>query len=102
MEGSLQVWPVSFGKMEANRPRMAKATFDPFDASLGDAYSYYQKLPSGVRFPSYRQGFSIDPQNWKQQRPPNWVFALKWREYRYADVQQREDLQSVIPSDKPG
>jgi hypothetical protein len=81
---------------------MAKATFDPFDATLGDAYSYYQKLAAGARFASYRQEFSTDPQNWKKHEPPAWVFALKWREYRYADVQRREDLHPIIPENKPG
>jgi hypothetical protein len=81
---------------------MAKATFDLFDAPLGDAYDYYQALPPDVRFPSYRQEFSVDPQNWKQHQPPDWVFELNWREYRYADIQQRNDLQSVIPENEPG
>ncbi len=81
---------------------MAKATFDLFDAPLGDAYSYFQELPAEVRFKQYRQEFSIDPQNWAQHQPPDWVFALNWREYRYADIQQRADLQSVIPEDEPG
>jgi len=88
--------------MEASKSRMAKATFDPFDAPLGDAYDYYQKLSDDLRFSTYRREFSIDPQNWKQHRPPNWVFALNWKEYRYADIQKREDLESLIPEDKPG
>lgn len=81
---------------------MAKATFDLFDAPLGDAYGYYQGLPPAVRFPSYRQEFSIDPQNWAQNQPPDWAFELNWREYRYADIQRRNDLQAVIPEDEPG
>jgi hypothetical protein len=81
---------------------MAKATFDPFDAALGADYGKYQALPAEVRFKFYRLEFLIDPQNWAQYEPPDWVFALNWREYRYADIQQREDLYSVIPEDEPG
>ncbi len=86
---------------------MPKATFDLFDAPLGDmplgaAYDIYQSLPIELRFPAYRQEFSIDPTNWVQHQPPDWVFALTWREYRYADIQQRDDLQSIIPENEPG
>lgn len=81
---------------------MTKATLDLFDAPLGDAYDYYQALPDAVRFPSYRQEFSVDPQKWAQHEPPEWVFAVNWREYRYADIQHREDLNSIIPEDEPG
>jgi hypothetical protein len=93
---------VSKPKKKANGPRMAAATFDLFDAPLVDAYGYFHALPAEVRFLPYRREFSIDPKNWAQHRPPDWVFSLKWREYRYADIQQREDLQSVIPENKPG
>lgn len=79
-----------------------KATFDLFDATLGDAYNYWQALPDDVRFTSYRREFLIDPQHWTQHKPADWVFALKWREYRYADIQKAEDLQRVIPEDSPG
>jgi hypothetical protein len=81
---------------------MAKATYDLFDAPLGDAYGYFQGLRDEARFPSYRREFCVDPHNWIQHVPPEWVFGLAWREYRYADVQQRDDLNSVIPEDDPG
>jgi hypothetical protein len=86
---------------------MPKATFDLFDAPLGDmnlsdVYGSYQALSHDQRFPPYRREFSVDPQNWVQYEPPGWVFELNWREYRYADVQEREDLQLEIPEDEPG
>lgn len=81
---------------------MPKATFDPFDASLGDAYGYYQGLADGVRFSCYQHEFMIDPQSWLKYEPPAWVFSLNWREYRYATIQQRNDLDVLIPEDDPG
>lgn len=81
---------------------MPKATFDPFDAALGDAYGHYQALSDDVRFALYRREFSADPQKWSQHQPPAWVFGLAWREYRYADIQQRGELQKLIPEDRPG
>ena len=81
---------------------MTKVTFDLFDAPLGDAYGYFQGLHPEARFTCYLREFSIDPQNWTQHEPQNWVFNLSWREYRYADIQRREDLNQVIPEDDPG
>jgi len=81
---------------------MAKATLDLFDAPLGDAYGYYQGLTDEVRFKCYRQEFSIDPQKWAEHEPADWVFELNWREYRYANIQQGEDLNRLIPEDDPG
>lgn len=81
---------------------MTKATLDLFDAPLGDAYDFYQALPNDARFKTYRQEFSVDPQNWTQHEPPQWVFDLSWREYRYADVQQPGALNQIIPEEEPG
>lgn len=81
---------------------MPKATLDLFDAPLGDAYGYYQSLADQVRFPIYRQEFSADPQKWSQHEPPAWVFTLNWQEYRYADIQQRDALHTLIPGNEPG
>jgi hypothetical protein len=81
---------------------MAKVTFDLFDATLGDAYGYFQGLQPEARFTCYRREFSVDPQSWDQYAPPDWVHDLDWREYRYADIQLREDLNRVIPEDDPG
>jgi hypothetical protein len=81
---------------------MSKATFDLFDAPLGDAYGYFQDLLPEARFPNYHQRFCTDPQIWEQFEPPSWVFNLSWREYRYADFQLREDLNQFIPEDDPG
>lgn len=81
---------------------MTKATFDLFDASLGDAHGYFRRLLPEARFGCYRQEFSVDPQNWEQHEPPAWVFELNWREYHYADIQHRKDLNQIIPEDEPG
>ncbi len=81
---------------------MTKATFDPFDAPLGDAYEHYQGLHDQDRFLLYRREFLADPQNWTRHEPPQWVFALNWREYRYADVQQPGALNQIIPEEEPG
>lgn len=89
-------------KGRQTRTKVQKATIDLFDESLGEAYGYHQALPPPVRFKLYRQEFSIDPQNWIDYRPPEWVFALNWREYRYADVRQLDDLKLLIPEDDPG
>jgi hypothetical protein len=81
---------------------MSKATFDLFDAPLGDAFDYLQALPDEVRFPCYRQEFSVDPRNWAANEPPTWAQALNWQEYRYSDVQDRTDLDTLITDDHPG
>jgi len=81
---------------------MPKVTFDPFDAPLGDVYGHYQGLGGDERFLLYRREFSVDPQKWSAHEPPAWVFALDWKEYRYADIQQRDDVQHLIPQDDPG
>ena len=81
---------------------MPKATFDPFDAPLGDAYGHYQALGDADRFTLYRREFSVDPRKWSQHKPAAWVLGLHWQEYRYADVQQRDDLEQLIPEDDPG
>jgi hypothetical protein len=81
---------------------MAKATFDLFDAPLGDAFTRWQDLPDEMRFANYRRQFSVDPQNWSRYCPPDWAFDLQWQEYRYADVQTGEQLDGLIGGDAPG
>ena len=81
---------------------MDKATFDLFDASLGDSFTYWQGLPDDVRFSSYRRVFSVDPINWSRHLPPNWALRLDWHEYRYSKVQERSDLRHLIHSTLPG
>ena len=88
--------------MEDGKAGMTKATFDLIDAPLGDAYGHYQGLEDEVRFMTYRREFSVDPSNWEQNLPPEWVFGLNWKEYRYSEIQQRNDLNEVIPEDDPG
>lgn len=72
------------------------------DAPLGDAFEYWQGLTDQVRFGSYRRDFSVDPRQWAENCPPDWAFDLAWREYRYADVTTRSDLDRVITEDEPG
>lgn len=81
---------------------MDKATFDLLDAPLSDAYGHYQDLNDEDRFNHYRQTFLIDPKNWTRHIPPEWVFELHWQEYRYAEIQRREDLNRIITGDTPG
>ena len=40
--------------------------------------------------------------SWDRYVPPAWVFELNWREYRYAEIQRRKDLDLFIPDDEPG
>ncbi len=81
---------------------MAKATFDLFDAPLGDAFDSYQGLPDAQRFANYRQEFSVDPQHWARHCPPSWAFGLRWQEFRYADVRNGGELDRLIGKDHPG
>lgn len=81
---------------------MREATIDLLDAPLSDAYGQYQELADELRFELYRQKFLIDPKSWMMHEPPDWVFNLDWQEYRYADVQNRQDLDTIIPEENSG
>jgi len=80
----------------------AEPTFDLIDAPLWDAYGQHQGLPDSARFKIYRREFCVDPQNWVRHVPPQWVFELNWRNYHYPDVQQRDELNDIIPESDPG
>ena len=81
---------------------MSKATFDLFDAPLGDAFEYCQALPDAMRFENYRREFCVDPQHWRRHQPPSWTFDLAWREFRYADLRGASDVDTLIRGDDPG
>jgi len=92
-------WILADGQKDTG---MTKATFDLFDAPLGEAFEYCQRQPDEVRFAMYRREFSVDPQNWRRHGPPTWAFGLRWQEFRYADVQSAGDLDRLIGKDHPG
>jgi hypothetical protein len=77
-------------------------TYDPLDAALWEGYNYFQSLADAVRAPSYQHEFWIDPKHWQRHKPPGWVFRLKWKCYRYADVDTPSKLKSIITQDVPG
>lgn len=78
------------------------ATFDPLDAPLWEGHEYFQSLPNVTRAPSYQHVFWVDPKHWKRHKPPNWVFQLKWKTYRYSKVNTVAKLREVATKNVPG
>ncbi len=83
---------------------VTRATLDLLDAAIPtpDKYEQWRQLPDNVRFENYRKHFLTDPVFWGRHQPKDWVFALSWNEYRYADVTTPADVDAKIGSDKPG
>ena len=78
------------------------ATFDPLDAPLWEGYDYFQSLPNVVRGVSYKYHVWVDPMHWKRHKPPKWVFDLKWKAYRYSEIDTVTKLKAVATEDRPG
>lgn len=77
-------------------------TFDPLDAPLWEAFSYYQTLPADVRAKLYQHVIWTDPKNWRKNNPPPWVHKLKWKVFRYADVDTSNKLEKIVSDTVPG
>jgi len=77
-------------------------TFDPVDAPLWEAFGHYQSLSDDVRSRLYQHEIWTDPKNWQRNRPPAWVRQLKWKVFRYADVDTPTKLEQVVSRTAPG
>ena len=77
-------------------------TFDPMDAPLWEAYQHYQALSDDVRASLYHHLFWADPKNWQRHTPPDWIFRLDWRTYRYSDMDDSVKLRTAVSEDRAG
>jgi hypothetical protein len=77
-------------------------TFDPIDAPLREAYQYYQSLPDDVRADTYTHAFWLDPMNWQRHAPPDWIFSLEWRSFRYAELDDAAKLRATVSERRAG
>ncbi|MCX6880195.1 MAG: hypothetical protein NTW21_41285 [Verrucomicrobia bacterium] len=77
-------------------------TLDILDASIPAAYEMWQNYPDTVRFTAYRREFTVDPKNWSRFTPADWVFDLKWREFQYATVNDKDALHAEMTSADTG
>lgn len=82
--------------------RVKPATFDPLDAPLWESYEFFQSLADAVRAGLYQHLFWVDPKHWQRHKPPRWVYRLKWKTYRYSQVDSNQKLQAVATEDRPG
>jgi hypothetical protein len=78
------------------------ATFDPLDAPLFEAYEFHQSLADSVRADLYQRWYWADPVNWTRHEPPDWVFNLQWKEFRYSEVTDRDKLRQLLTENEPG
>jgi hypothetical protein len=77
-------------------------TFDPLDAPLWKAFSFYQSLTDDVRAGLYQHKIWADPKNWQRNKPPAWIMKLKWKVFRYADVDTPTKLEKIVSRTAPG
>ena len=81
---------------------MKRATFDLLDASIPEAYDFWQGLPDASRFTSYFLQFQTDPTYWNAYVPVGWETTLTWQEYRYKDLPDRASIDAQITATDPG
>jgi len=78
------------------------ATFDPLDAPLWEGYEYFQSLADVVRASSYQHLFWVDPKHWRRHKPPEWIYNLEWKTYRYSQVDTAAKLRAAATETTPG